>query len=312
MPLIASTPPKVLVTGASGLLGRAVYKRLREGGFDVIGTAFTRAVGDLQKLDLVDFEAMEAFVQAQRPNAIIHCAAERRPDVAQNNREAVLTLNVSAASTLAECARSISAWFLYISTDYVFDGTSPPYNVNDPPHPLNFYGETKLAGEQTVLEAYPDAAILRLPILYGETEYNSESAVNCLIDVIKDTDKPTQMDDFQLRYPTNVADIARVITRMTEKATLSNPDAPSSSSSLLTGPFHYSASETWTKYGMCVAIADILNLPIKHLDPLREAPKEPIASRPHDAHLATIRLEDVGIDTSHVPFVEWWRDYLLR
>lgn len=73
---------------------------------------------------------------------------------------------------------------IYISTDYVFDGTKPPYEVGDKPNPLNFYGQTKLDGEEAIKSVYPEAVILRVPILYGSTEYNAESAINVLIDVV--------------------------------------------------------------------------------------------------------------------------------
>ena len=73
---------------------------------------------------------------------------------------------------------------IYISTDYVFDGTQPPYEVEDKPHPLQFYGETKLGGEEAIKSVNSDAVILRVPILYGKTQYNGESAINVLIDVV--------------------------------------------------------------------------------------------------------------------------------
>jgi S-adenosylmethionine synthetase len=73
---------------------------------------------------------------------------------------------------------------IYISTDYVFDGTAPPYEIDDKPNPLQFYGETKLGGEEAIKSVYPEAVILRVPILYGKTEYNGESAINILIDVV--------------------------------------------------------------------------------------------------------------------------------
>lgn len=73
---------------------------------------------------------------------------------------------------------------IYISTDYVFDGTTPPYEVEDKPNPLNFYGQTKLDGEEAIKSVYPEAVILRVPILYGSTEYNGESAINVLIDAV--------------------------------------------------------------------------------------------------------------------------------
>ena len=74
---------------------------------------------------------------------------------------------------------------IYISTDYVFDGENPPYNVNDKPNPLNFYGKSKLGGEEAVRQADPQAVVLRVPVLYGETEYNAESAINILLDAVK-------------------------------------------------------------------------------------------------------------------------------
>lgn len=78
----------------------------------------------------------------QRP-VIIHCAAERRPDKAENNQEAVRQLNVSATENLAQVAKDNAAWLVYISTDYVFDGTKPPYEPEDKPNPLNFYGTSQ-------------------------------------------------------------------------------------------------------------------------------------------------------------------------
>lgn len=73
---------------------------------------------------------------------------------------------------------------IYISTDYVFDGTSPPYEVDDNPNPLQFYGQSKFEGEKAIRGEYPEAVVLRVPILYGKTEYNGESAINILIDAV--------------------------------------------------------------------------------------------------------------------------------
>lgn len=75
----------------------------------------------------------------------------------------------------------------------VFDGSSPPYKPDDPTNPLNFYGTAKRDGELAILHANPAAAILRVPLLYGKTEYNAESAVNVLIDLVSDPLKPVLM-----------------------------------------------------------------------------------------------------------------------
>lgn len=93
-------------------------------------------------------------------------------------------MNVETPKTLGRICKKLDIMLIYISTDYVFDGTAPPYEVEDKPNPLQFYGETKLAGEEAIRSVYPEAAILRLPILYGKTEFNGESSINILVDVV--------------------------------------------------------------------------------------------------------------------------------
>lgn len=170
---------KVLITGASGLLGRAVKKEFeRDAAWKVLGLAYSRAGGDLRKIDLSDFEAVRDVVNEFRPDVIVHAAAERRPDVVDNNIDLATKLNVDVSQNLALVAKASNSFLLYISTDYVFDGNDPPYKPEDQPNPLNTYGHLKWAGEKAVLNAYPQrSGILRLPILYGEVEHLEESAV---------------------------------------------------------------------------------------------------------------------------------------
>lgn len=97
---------------------------------------------------------------------------------------------------------------VYISTDYVFDGTCPPYQVTDKPNPLQFYGQTKLAGEEAVLSVQSDSGrrvVLRVPVLYGPVRIPSDTAINILLDVVRDqSGKQYKMDHLATRYPTNV------------------------------------------------------------------------------------------------------------
>lgn len=97
---------------------------------------------------------------------------------------------------------------VYISTDYVFDGSAAPYQVTDKPNPLQLYGRTKLAGEQSILSVQSDngrRVILRVPVLYGPVRVPSDSAINILLDVVRDqSGKQYKMDHYATRYPTNV------------------------------------------------------------------------------------------------------------
>lgn len=172
---------KVMVTGATGLLGRAVVKQLELMGHEVVATGFSRASERVHKLDLTAPLAVEKFIAREQPQVIVHCAAERRPDVSEQNPQAALALNLTASQALAMAAKANNAWLIYISTDYVFDGTQPKYAEDAATHPVNFYGESKLKGEEIVLNTRADFAVLRLPILYGQVEKLSESAVLVLI-----------------------------------------------------------------------------------------------------------------------------------
>ncbi|KAL0077766.1 hypothetical protein F4703DRAFT_1933649 [Phycomyces blakesleeanus] len=295
---------KVIVTGASGLLGRAVYKQLKAANIDVVGTAYSRAKNGLVKLDLANESELEAFIAEQKPNAIVHCAAERRPDVAEKDQEGTRNLNIQVPKRLGSLCKTNNITLIYISTDYVFDGTSPPYEVTDKPNPLNFYGETKLGGEEAIREVNSDAIILRVPILYGDVEYNGESAINILLDSVQNQEKVVDMDNVGKRYPTNVQDIARVIKDLLVKRVDLGED--------LKGTFHFTNTECFTKYTICQLFGNLLNLPIDHLKRQDEIPASAAVSRPKDAHLSNKRLEAIGIDTKSVPFVGWWTEYLSK
>ena len=179
---------RVLITSASGLLGRAILKQFSNSDkWEVLGLAHSRATGVLKKVDLLDFDEAKRVVKEFKPHVLIHSAAERRPDVVENDEETCMKMNVGITKTLAKTINELNKdveipehFMLYISTDYVFDGTSPPYQPLDEPNPLNKYGKSKLAGEQAMQFYHPDGGILRVPILYGNVEYLKESAVTGL------------------------------------------------------------------------------------------------------------------------------------
>jgi dTDP-4-dehydrorhamnose reductase len=108
---------KIVVTGATGLLGRAVMETLKE--HDPLGIGFSRATHPIVKLDLTDSSALSDFLQKHRPEVVIHAAAERRPDVAEQNEEGTLQLNIESCRVIARLASKLYFKLIYISTDYV-------------------------------------------------------------------------------------------------------------------------------------------------------------------------------------------------
>jgi S-adenosylmethionine synthetase len=126
----------------------------------------------------------------------------------EKDEAATEILNVTASASIARLVNDQGGALLHISSDYVFDGTKPPYKPNDEPNLLNEYGKSKLAAEQAVVQNYPSALILRLPVLYGNVESLDESSVTVLLKAVRDSSKQSKMSDYELRYPTDVADVA--------------------------------------------------------------------------------------------------------
>lgn len=240
---------RILITGATGLLGRQVYALMSKNTeYQLTGTCRTRSRPGLVAIDLVQEGTIDELFESVNPDVVLHFAAERRPDAVKSAPDQARALNTGSTAVLAKACARTGAWMLYLSTDYVFDGTAPPYSVQDQPNPLNAYAAQKLEGEVTTLEvAAPNAAVLRVPLLYGPVEYLMESPVTALYD---DWQKGclAKADDLQRRYPTYTLDLARVIACLVE-ARLAGKD--------VTGIFHWQATECFTKYGMAMVLAAV-------------------------------------------------------
>jgi dTDP-4-dehydrorhamnose reductase len=282
---------KILVTGASGLLGRSLMihlAALADSPEGLIGTARSRITPPLHKLDLTDEPAVRRAFATWSPDLVVHSAAERRPDIVDGDPAAAQRLNVGATGVLAELAAASSARFIYISTDYVFDGTAPPYATDAKPAPLNAYGRMKLAGEDAVRSAYSAVgdngfAILRIPILYGRVESLAESPVTELAAKLMEG-RAFKAEDWAMRYPAHADDVARAIALIAEQLMLATPPAG--------GTYHFASGEQFTKYGMALVIAKELAVDISLVQPDPNPPSG--APRPKDCRLDASRLNSLG------------------
>ena len=254
---------------------------------------------------------------------IVHCAADRQPDSCTQNPDAARRLNVTATSSLAKHAAANSVFLIYISTDYVFPGQpgQAPFKPSDKPQPTNTYGQTKLDGEQAVLDVSKpgQAVVLRVPVLYGETDpkdANKESAVNVLMDALwKSQKEKVVMDDYAIRYPTNTVDVARVCTDIAKLYTSVTSSEPPSQKKPQDLPriLQFSSEDRMTKYEIVEKFGEIMDLPIDKIERDQESGKKPASDgtlRPYDCHLDTDELKRLGIDVSTVDFVAWWRRWV--
>ncbi len=172
---------RVLVTGATGLLGRAVVKEFASSGkWEVQGVGNTRAKGEILRVDLLDEDATSKIVESFKPDVILHAAAERRIDQCEKDPLA-RKLNVDVTRHLARLAKKHGAWLLFISTDYLFDGRAPPYSESSPLNPLNEYGRQKRDAGMAAREEDWGCGVLRVPLLYGDVEKLDESGASGLL-----------------------------------------------------------------------------------------------------------------------------------
>ncbi|WP_118185744.1 dTDP-4-dehydrorhamnose reductase family protein [Paraburkholderia phosphatilytica] len=281
---------KVAVIGGSGLLGRAIVQELNaQSGWAVSATAFRRAWPGLTALDIRDSKSVDRFIDDTRPDAIVIAAAERRPDICEHEPLVARALNVDAVRAIANAARRCGAWTLSISTDYVFDGSRPPYLPADPPHPINAYGTSKLEGERALMEASTSSCVLRLPLLYGPIVDWQESAVTSLVPAIAASasglpdGKTAVMDAWATRYPTYTPDVAVLIRQLLERRLQGVP---------VCGVTHWSGDEPMTKYDIALSIASALGIQARISPQHHPTDATP---RPRDCHLDSSTLDAMGL-----------------
>ncbi|MER0240865.1 SDR family oxidoreductase [Streptomyces sp. HSW2009] len=233
---------RAVIFGASGLLGRSVLRAFAD--TNVTGAGFRRSNG-LVRVDATSASDVERLLDRDRPDVVVNCVGERRPAAWASTPDQARGRNVDAARVITESARQRKARLLHISSDYVFDGKSAPYRPNDRPSPLNVYGRWKLLAEQVVLAACPDAAILRLPVLYGPAQFAAETN---LTDIARQVSLGArlELDDVCVRYPTHVDEAAEVCRRLAEALLHGQCTA---------SVIHWSAAQGFTKYRLALVVA---------------------------------------------------------
>lgn len=158
---------KALVIGASGQVGRCIFRRLRDRGDDVAGTYCVHPAPDLQKLDIGDGAAVDAFVRHLRPDVVYLPGSLTNVDLCEDNRTEAFRVNVQGTQNVVAAASGAASYLVHFSTDYVFDGARGPAKETDAPSPIQHYGFTKLEGERIVAASQIRAAIVRTAWVYS-------------------------------------------------------------------------------------------------------------------------------------------------
>ena len=198
---------RLFVTGAAGMLGHRVVDQARELGHEATGS-------DHDDLDLVDEAAVHQRLAAERPDAVINCAAYTDVDGAESAEELATRVNGAAAGNVARAAAAVGAMVVHVSTDYVFAGDATrPYVESDDPAPRTAYGRSKLAGEREVQTGGAPWAVARTAWLYGA---GGKNFVDTMLALAQTRDEVSVVTD-QVGCPTWTGHLAPALIELAER-----------------------------------------------------------------------------------------------
>jgi dTDP-4-dehydrorhamnose reductase len=242
----------VLVTGANGFIGAYLVKQLISQEFFVIATGkgacrlpFTAPNLVYETLDFTNAGAVRNCFDKHRPAIIVHCGAMAAVDECELNREGAFLTNVTGTIDLLKQAAAIGSFFIFLSTDFVFDGNKGMYREEDETGPVNYYGQTKLLAEAEVKKYEQGWSIVRTVLVYGKPFLNRSNMLTNTAHALRKGAVLKIFDD-QVRTPTYVEDLAGALVTIIEK--------------LARGIYHISGGDVLTPYQMAVAVARHLNL----------------------------------------------------
>ncbi len=270
----------LFLTGASGLVGSAFARAAARRGHRVTGITGTFA-GSLDglaaklTLDLTDEAALTSAVLDAFPEVMVNCAAVSVPAQCEADPARAQALNVALPALLARLAHHVSARFIHLSSEQVFDGgRTEPYAPGDPPSPVNLYGRQKLAAERAVHAAAPDFAVmLRLPLLTGNSASGERSLHEHLFADWAAGRTPRLFTD-EYRQPCAAENVAEVMVELCERN-----DLP--------GVYHWAGTELLSRHALGVKIREHFKLTATQA-PLQQVVRadQPEAARKRPACLA--------------------------
>jgi dTDP-4-dehydrorhamnose reductase len=274
---------RILICGSNGLLGQRLALML--GGrtdYEVLNTSHHRSfvfddrLFDYTQLDLTRKGDVKSLISSFQPDVIMNAAAMTNVDWCEDHREEAWNVNVVGVENLVEAARKVGARIIHISTDYVFDGKMGNYNEEDQPNPVNYYGKTKLAGENAIRIADIDHAILRTIVVYGNGINVKKNFALWVIESLKAGRHIRCVTD-QVGNPTHVSDLAFAMIQIAELGK--------------SGIFHVCGKDTVSRYEFAVKISEIFGFEGGMIEPILTREFVQRAVRPLRTSFVTLKAE---------------------
>jgi dTDP-4-dehydrorhamnose reductase len=264
---------KILLTGASGLVGSRFARAAKRRGHSVVGVVSSwgdsvPGTDTLVRLDLGDPDAVTSLVLDLFPDAVVNAAAISEPAACEAAPDLSHAVNMLLPERLAQAAHHLSARMVHLSSEQVFDGRRAPYHPNDPVAPVNLYGRQKVASEASVLKFAPVGGVtVRAPLLTGNSLTGKRSLHERLFAAWAAGQRPRLFSD-EVRQPCTAENLAEVMLELCERADL-------------VGVFHWAGAEPLSRYEMGRQIAKRFGIPqdliesVKRVDDPASAWRQP-------------------------------------
>jgi dTDP-4-dehydrorhamnose reductase len=274
---------RILICGSNGLLGQRLALMLStQTDYEVLNTShhrtfvFDHKLFDFTQLDITRRGDVRSLVTSFQPDVILNAAARTDVDWCEEHREEAWGVNAVGVENLIDAAKKVKAQLIHVSSDYVFDGKGGPYREEDRPNPINYYGKTKLAGENALRASGLDHAIIRAMVVYGAGIGVKENFALWVVRNLRRRQQIRCATD-QVSNPTSVTDLALAVVRAFE----SRED----------GLFHVCGSDRVSRYEFAGQIADVFGLDPHLIEPVRAEELSQSARRPAVTGYITLKAE---------------------
>ncbi len=280
----------LLVTGADGMLGVDLVRRLRKSSYRVLAST-------IRSMDITRPDQVKKTFLSLRPDLVIHAAAYTAVDKAETEQDLCMAVNCEGTGNISRACREIGAELIYISTDYVFDGTgNSPYAETDAPHPLNVYGMSKFLGEQAVASLAEKYKICRTSWLIGLHGIGGLNFLEKIFQAAK-AGKTLRVVADQVGKPTFTFDLALVLEQLLPLREY--------------GVFHAANSGSCSWYELAKTALEMKGERDVPILPIPSAQYPSRAKRPLNSILDCSRLSRLGVPPLR-PWQDALKDYLVR
>ena len=264
---------KIVITGSNGLLGQKLvnlFSRIEH--FEVVAISRGTNRNDTAEnytyytIDITDRKKLINLLDDVKPDYIMNCAAMTNVDECEKEKEKCDAINVDALKTIIEASVKYNTHLIHISTDFIFDGENGPYAEDDEPNPINYYGLSKLKGEELIAQAKINYTILRTILVYGLVDNMSKNnIVSWIKNAVENKQTITIVHD-QFRMPTLVDDLADACMLAIQNEAY--------------GVYNVSSSELLSIYQLALQVADAFNLDKTYIKSIPTSQLNQPAKRP--------------------------------